>query len=122
LWFNGIVVVASAGNKGPGGGFNTVNAAPANDPFIITVGASDERGTPDRSGDTVAAFSAHGPTLDGFAKPDIIAPGTDIISVLAVTSAWHAEYPDRVVTIGNQSQYFRLSGTSMAAPISAVWV
>jgi serine protease AprX len=117
LWFNGIVVVASAGNKGPDGGFNTVNAAPANDPFIITVGASDERGTPDRSGDTVAAFSAHGSSLDGFTKPDIIAPGTDIISVLAVTSAWHADYPDRVVTIGNQSQYFRLSGTSMAAPM-----
>ncbi len=119
LWFNGIVVVASAGNKGSGGGPNTIDAAPANDPFIITVGASDERGTAVRYDDTIAPYSAHGTTMDGFAKPDIIAPGRDIISVLAGTSAWHVEYPDRVVKIGNQSEYFRLSGTSASAPMVA---
>jgi len=57
--------------------------------------------------------------MDGFAKPDIIAPGRDIISVLAGTSAWHVEYPDRTVKIGNQSEYFRLSGTSASAPMVA---
>ncbi|MFQ5859612.1 MAG: S8 family peptidase, partial [Anaerolineae bacterium] len=114
LWFNGLVVVASAGNKGPGGGHNTVDAAPANDPFIITVGASNEHGTPDPADDTVAPFSAHGVTMDGFVKPDVIAPGKDIISVLAQDSPWSLEHPDRVVLNG---EYFRLSGTSMAAPM-----
>lgn len=113
LWFNGIVVVASVGNKGPGGGYNTADAAPANDPFIITVGASDERGSPDFSDDMVASFSAHGNTLDSFNKPEIFAPGTDIISILGPGN-WISEYPDRVIMDG---EYFRLSGTSMSAPM-----
>ena len=114
LWFNGIVVVASAGNKGSGSGHNTADAAPANDPFIITVGASNEHSTPDIADDTVAPFSAYGVTMDGFVKPDIVAPGKDIISVLSDSSSWDVEYPDRVVLNG---EYFRLSGTSMAAPM-----
>ena len=113
LWFNGIVVVASVGNKGPGSGYNTANAAPANDPFIITVGASDEHRTSDFSDDTVSSFSAHGSTLDGFNKPEIIAPGTDIISILGPGN-WISEHPDGVVLNG---EYFRLSGTSMSAPM-----
>ncbi len=113
LWFNGIVVVASVGNKGPGGGYNTANAAPANDPFIITVGASNEHGSADISNDTLSSFSAHGTTFDGFNKPEIIAPGTDIISILGPGN-WIPEYPDHVVMNG---EYFRLSGTSMSAPM-----
>jgi len=114
LWFNGLVVVASAGNKGPAGSYNTVNAAPANDPFIITVGASDEHGTSDRSDDTIAPYSAYGTTMEGHLKPDIIAPGQDIISVLAFSSDWYYDYPERAV-LGQE--YFRISGTSMAAPM-----
>jgi serine protease AprX len=114
LWFNGIVVVTSAGNKDPGGDFNTVKAAPANDPFFITVGAVDERATAGRSDDTLASFSAHGLTGDGFAKPDILAPGKDIVSVLSGNSEWDDEHPDRLALDG---KYIRLSGTSMAAPM-----
>lgn len=113
LWFNGIVVVASVGNKGPGGGYNTANAAPANDPFIITVGASNEHSSDDISNDTLSSFSAHGTTVDGFNKPEIIAPGTDIISILGPGN-WIPEHPDHVVMNG---EYFRLSGTSMSAPM-----
>jgi serine protease AprX len=113
LWFNGIVVVASVGNKAHSGGYNTAKAAPANDPFIITVGASDERGSADISDDAVAAFSAHGNTSDGFSKPEIIAPGKDIISILGPGN-WISDYPDRVIMDG---EYFRLSGTSMSAPM-----
>lgn len=114
LWFNGIVVVASAGNKGPAGTYNTANAAPANDPFIITVGASDEKGTADRSDDIVAPYSAFGVTANGFVKPEIIAPGTSIVSVLSRSSDWETQHPERVVLNG---EYFRISGTSMAAPM-----
>lgn len=114
LWFNRVVVVASAGNTDQNGGFSTIDAAPASDPFIITVGASNENGDTNPANDTVATFSASGTTADGFAKPDIIAPGQDIVSVLSGRSDWGEEYPDRVVLDG---QYFRLSGTSMSAPM-----
>ncbi|MGW8144721.1 MAG: S8 family peptidase [Anaerolineales bacterium] len=115
LWFNGVVVVASVGNKDSGGGYNTANAAPANDPFIISVGASDEHATSDPFDDTISTFSSHTTTLDGFRKPEIVAPGTDIISILGPGN-WISEYPDRVVMNG---EYFRLSGTSMSAPMVA---
>jgi serine protease AprX len=114
LWFNGIVVVASSGNNDASTGFNTINAAPANDPYIIVVGASHEQSTPDRSDDTVPDFTAQGITLDGFHKPDLIAPGKDIISVLSAGSDWYYDYPDRAIL---QKEYFRISGTSMAAPM-----
>lgn len=113
LWFNGVVVVASVGNKGAGSGYNTANAAPANDPFIITVGATNEHNSPNYSDDTLASFSAHGTTLDGFRKPELVAPGADIISILGPGN-WIPEHPDRVVMDG---EYFRLSGTSMSAPM-----
>ncbi len=116
LWFNGIVVVASVGNKGPAGGHNTANTSPANDPIIITVGAADEHDTPDRSDDSQAPFSSHGNSVDGFYRPDLLAPGYNIISVLSSDSSWGVEHPDRVLLNGS---YIRLSGTSMAAPMAA---
>jgi serine protease AprX len=113
LWFNGVVVVASAGNGSLDGNFYTINASPANDPYIITVGASTEADTDDPADDNIALFSAHGTTVNGFVKPDIIAPGYNIVSVLSADSSWDTAFPDRV----EGSDYFRLSGTSMAAPI-----
>ena len=116
LWLNDVVVVVSAGNRtSMDEFFNPVLAPPANDPFVITVGASEEWYSTDRNNDFVAGFSAGGITLDGFAKPDIIAPGKDIISVLASSSWWRNDYPDRYVDGG----YFRISGTSMSAPMVA---
>ncbi len=114
LWFSGVVVVASSGNTGGGDGYNTVNAAPANDPFIITVGATDERDSASREDDFIASYTAAGLTQDGVAKPEIVAPGTDIISVLSGHSLWYWQHPDR---IHYAYRYFRLSGTSMAAPM-----
>jgi serine protease AprX len=119
LWFNRIVVVASAGNLNWKQGFNPVKAAPANDPFVITVGASMETGSWLRSlgswvTDYQAPFSAFGTTMDGSAKPDLLAPGVSIISVLAPKSPWITEQASRLV---KGSQYIRLSGTSMSAPM-----
>jgi serine protease AprX len=115
LWFNGVVVVVSSGNYGSGVQFNTINAAPANDPFVITVGASHESGTPEVADDFVALFTGRGVTQDGHMKPELIAPGKDIISVLATSSWWRNDSPDRFIEGG----YFRISGTSMAAPMVA---
>jgi serine protease AprX len=116
LWFNGVVVVAAAGNWNNNSTFNAIQAAPANDPFIITVGATDEKGSSKRQDDSTTSFTASGTTLAGYKKPEVLAPGVDIISVLSDGSDWIFEHPDHVVMDG---EYFRLSGTSMAAPMVA---
>jgi serine protease AprX len=116
LWFNGVVVVAAAGNWKQSDNFKAIEAAPGNDPFIITVGATDEKGSPKREDDSITSFTSSGTTLEGYYKPDIFAPGVDIISVLSDSSDWKFKHPDHVVMDG---EYFRLSGTSMAAPMVA---
>lgn len=113
LWFNGVVVVVSAGNNGSASGPVTLYP-PANDPFVITVGATDDQGTVGLNDDVVPSFSAYGTTSDGFAKPDLVAPGRNIISLLASTSAtmYDAHPANRVDTT-----LFRMSGTSASAPM-----
>jgi serine protease AprX len=119
LWFNGIVVVVSAGNNGE----NTTNDQlfpPANDPFVITVGAANDMGTPSVTDDVLNTYSACGVTESGFAKPELIAPGTNLISLLASTSAELAKgHPEHRVDgfAGGRDYYFRMSGTSMSAPV-----
>jgi serine protease AprX len=114
LWFNGVVVVAAAGNYGDNGQPTTVAYAPGNDPFVITVGASDMNGTPYTAADDfVAPWSAFGYTLDGFAKPDIGAPGRLIVGPVPSTSTMVKEHPERVTASG----YMWMSGTSFAAPM-----
>ena len=85
-----------------------------NDPFIITVGASHENNDSNRSNDYMDLYSANDITTDGFMKPDVVAPGKDIISVLSASSDWYFDYPDRAVM---DKEYFRISGTSMSAPM-----
>jgi serine protease AprX len=114
LWFNGVVVVAAAGNYGDNGQPTTVAYAPGNDPFVITVGASDMNGSPwTAADDFVAPWSAFGYTLDGFAKPDIGAPGRNIVGPVPTTSTMVKEHPERVTASG----YMWMSGTSFATPM-----
>ncbi len=115
LWFNGIVVVVSSGNSGSGAVY-----PPANDPFLITVGAVDGRGTPRRGDDTVASFSTYGTTVDGFLKPDIVAPGSNIIGPISGDdSNLVIKHPAHKVAGKQRTQYFRMSGTSMASGVVA---
>jgi serine protease AprX len=114
LWFSGVVVVAAAGNYGDNGQPTAVAYAPGNDPFIITVGASDMNGTAWTAADDFAApWSAFGYTLDGFAKPDLGAPGRGLVGPVPATSTMAREHPERLVASG----YMWMSGTSFAAPI-----
>jgi serine protease AprX len=91
-WKAGIVVVVAAGNEGRNDsahtdGYGTI-AAPGNDPYVITVGAMKPMGTPTRADDLIASYSSKGPTLlDHIVKPDIVAPGNLMTSVLASSSA-----------------------------------
>lgn len=112
-WFSGIVVTVAAGNDGPKSGTIT---SPGNDPYAITVGALDDNATAARQDDVVADFSSRGPTaIDKMNKPDLIAPGRRVISLRDPGSLLEKMFPDRVT----DNSYFRLSGTSMAAPVVA---
>ena len=113
LWFNGVVVVAAAGNFGVENTPQVMRYAPGNDPFVITVGATQTQSTTTPSDDTLAQFSAFGHTLDGFSKPEISAPGRMIISTVPMGSTLPNTVPERVVAPG----YMWMSGTSLAAPI-----
>ena len=54
-------------------------------------------------------------TQDGFAKPEILAPGARIVSTLAPDSAFASMCPTCIV----DGQMIRAGGTSMAAPMVA---
>lgn len=114
----GVVVVAAAGNKGQAGDGGTGYAgitSPGNAPSAITVGAVDTKDTPTRSDDRVAFFSSRGPTwFDGFAKPELVAPGVGLASDVAANGELYAIYPQLRMT-GKYRDFARLSGTSMAA-------
>jgi serine protease AprX len=115
LWFNNVFVVAAAGNYGTGSTPSGVMYAPGNDPFVMTVGATDLGTSVYSSDDTAAPWSAWGNTEDGFAKPEIGAAGRYMIGAVPTASTLVSERPDHVVAPG----YMELSGTSFAAPVVA---
>lgn len=112
-WQAGIVVVVSAGNNGPGAG--TINK-PADDPYVITVGAVRDNSTPGTADDTVPPFSGAGPTAaNGLAKPDIAAPGGSVVSKRVPGSYIDNAFPSARVG----TAYFKGSGTSFAAAVTS---
>jgi serine protease AprX len=110
-WFAGLVVVAASGNDGTA--TDAVSYAPGNDPHVISVGGLDDRGTRSRDDDILAPWSSRGTTQDGFAKPDVLAPGLRLVSTLAIGSDF--EKLCRRCIVGRA--YFRLSGTSMSTAV-----
>lgn len=113
LWFDNIVVVAAAGNYGTDGQPTTVAYAPGNDPFVITVGADDIGGSAAANNDTAAPWSVYGYTLDGFAKPELAAPGRYMVGPIPDGSTLATSRASSMVAPG----YIELSGTSFATPI-----
>ena len=91
LWDEGLVVVAAAGNQGPDPGSVT---APGCSKKIITVGSSDML-----SGKR--AVSGRGPTFECVCKPDLVAPGKNIMAC----------------SPGAGNLYSMKSGTSMSTPL-----
>jgi serine protease AprX len=122
-WQSGIVVVTAAGNLGRNG-YSTI-LSPGNSPHAITVGAMKTEETYTRSDDRIASYSSKGPTyIDLTVKPDIVAPGNLVVSLLAPGSTLAQTYPQNVVGPSYYStastgpaEYFQLSGTSMATPV-----
>jgi len=112
LWLNGVTVVTAAGNDSINP--TDIDYAPANDPFIITVGSVDSQGKNEAKSSILSKWSKHGFTAQGVHKPEIMAPGVDIISILPKKDAILAiEHPNAVIN----NNYFQMSGTSMAAPV-----
>lgn len=106
----GLVVVVSAGNECKGGVCPSTISSPGISPRVITVGALDDRGTPVRKDDKVWDKSSQGALMEG--KPDLVAEGAGVLSVLAPGSV----YADRVP---GGSEYLAISGSSQAAPMVA---
>jgi len=120
---SGVVVVVAAGNSGYGmqqSKFTGVMSAglgmtindPGNSDLAITVGAT-HRDMPHIYG--VSYFSSKGPTGDGRAKPDIVAPGEKIVSCAAGATRQKAMAQAGQAANG-VCDYVEDSGTSMAAP------
>jgi serine protease AprX len=126
-------------NEGYGSAYGSIQS-PGNDPYVITVGAmkatdlvfaADGMHTHNRSADRIATYSSRGPSrLDLVLKPDIVAPGNHIISTdagsgssLGTAAGATNEIPVALYKKGasptDSTNYFRLSGTSMAAPVVA---
>ncbi|MDB6150008.1 MAG: Peptidase and in, kexin, sedolisin [Chthoniobacter sp.] len=114
---SGVVVVVAAGNTGYGtvkteflgvkpAGLDVTINDPGNAELAVTVG-STHRDMPHIYG--VSYFSSKGPTGDGRAKPDLVAPGEKIVSC-----AW-GKLKEKGAG-GQPCDYVETSGTSMAAP------
>lgn len=109
-WFSGITVVASSGNDA-----TTVQAAPGNDPFVITVGSVGDSNTLPLSDDATSPFSNAGTTPDGFVKPEVSTFGEHVQAAL----------PGGSVLAGLQKAsglpggYGQMSGTSMSTGVAA---
>lgn len=102
LWKLGMVVVCAAGNKGPGD--NTISAIGLSEK-IIMVGCHDGSYRRGDSG-SCSLYSGRGPRGSSIRKPDLVAPGTDIMSCNAFYQR------------GKRQEYYTAkSGTSMATPI-----
>src|SRR4051794_30140462 len=106
-WFEGIVVVASAGNEGYG---SAMLDNPAYDPFVIAVGADDLHGTIYSDDDRLADFSNRGTTKR---HPDVVAPGVSIVGLRAPGSYIDMKYPSARVG----TDYFKGSGTSQSTAV-----
>ncbi len=122
----GIVVVTAAGNLGKASNGKPLYGsitAPGNAPWVLTVGASSTQGTPMRYDDVIAPYSSRGPTaVDFVAKPDLVAPGTGIVSTIDKTSEFYRTKSAYLLTgtrVLPYKPYLSLSGTSMASPIVA---
>lgn len=144
-----MTIVFAAGNSGNGPSVNV--RSPGNAKNVITVGASenvrlfgapDQCTTPDSAADSaldVAFFSSAGPTFDGRAKPDLVAPGTHVTGGVAQALGQRATTPanplgealscfggfevcggtDSIFYPDGQQWYTASSGTSHSTPAVA---
>ena len=120
----GLIVITSAGNNGQNADTGQVGYAgvtsPCNAPSAICVGAAMTQNTVQRDDDVVAPYSSRGPSwYDGFAKPDLIAPGHKLVSDTNTSSYLYQQLPNAQCRPALASRCLSLSGTSMAAAVAS---
>lgn len=130
-WKAGIFVAVAAGNYGRDNaagteGYGTITA-PGNDPYVMTVGAVNTMGSASQTAVLPTSYSSKGPTIiDHIAKPDIVAPGNQIISLYTPGDTLDALNPGNEIPYSlyqsnggttSSPYYYTLSGTSMATPM-----
>lgn len=96
--------------------------APANVECAIAVAAHKSKVvTPNYIiGGEIASFSSYGPTIDYQTKPEISAPGNNIVAALSsYTDTYTGSYVRKIEFQGREYQFVSLSGTSMASPLAA---
>lgn len=96
-WDAGLVVVVAAGNNGPG---RMTITTPGISRKVITVGCSDDYREILVSGKRMVDYSGRGPTAACICKPDVVAPGSSVVSCAS-----------------RNGKYAIKSGTSMSTPI-----
>ncbi len=110
-WASGITVVVAAGNGGSG---PMTIGVPGNNPYVVTVGAFTDNHSPDNwDDDYLTPFSAAGPTLDAFTKPDVLAPGAHMVSTMEKHSTLESERPESQLP----HKYFTMAGTSQSSAV-----
>jgi serine protease AprX len=109
LWSAGLVVLTAAGNHGPD---PYSIGAPGNSRKIITVGASDVMQTGNGHD-----YSGRGPTENCVKKPDIVAPGSNIVSCQPFPKTASLLYGKNYAAIPPDKAYRSRSGTSMSTPV-----
>jgi len=113
VWDNGIVVVVAAGNNGPG---PMSISTPGISRKVITVGSSDDNVAVEIFGSSKSKdYSGRGPTPFCIKKPDIVAPGSNIIS--CNISSYSLKSKDGSPYANSPMMYTVKSGTSMATPV-----
>ena len=111
-WKSGITVVTAAGNDGPD---PFTIASPGVSEEVITVGSLDTSHIYPSETFNTAPFSSRGPTIYGKRKPDLLAPGVDLISLRTPGS-----FIDRFQKSNrHEKHYTKMSGTSMSTPFCA---
>ncbi len=112
-WHAGIVVVTSAGNTGPE---PMTIGVPGNVPYVITVGSISDAFTKSKKDDDyLSSYSGVGPTIDGFVKPDVIAPGGHLLGLMPPNSQLAQQHPE----FHDGLDFFIMSGTSQAAAVAS---
>src|SRR5215212_3517949 len=134
---SGIMVFVAAGNNGKDASGQKIYGAihsPGNEPSAFTIGAANTFQTDGRSDDAVATYSSRGPTRsywvgaagvihhDNLLKPDLVAPGNNLVFAQAANNLIVSLDPSLNASInGTQvtQKMMRLSGSSVATPIAA---
>ena len=114
VWDSGIIVVVAAGNNGPG---PMSISTPGISRKVITVGSSDDNVSVEVFGSKSKDYSGRGPTPYCIKKPDIVAPGSNIISCNINRITGRGGRGQLFQTADYPMMYTIKSGTSMATPV-----